>query len=66
MCDFALKFQGFDGILKIIKMAQENGKKMSNEQNGEQRWVQLASLSRDQLEDSQRCPEHLIQLAAFT
>tara|TARA_B100000795_G_scaffold255795_1_gene227738 strand:- start:932 stop:1078 length:147 start_codon:yes stop_codon:yes gene_type:complete len=48
MCDFAPKFQGFDEILKIIKMAQENGKKMSDEENGTQRWVRLASLSRDQ------------------
>jgi hypothetical protein len=60
MCDFAPKFQSFDEILKIIKMAQENGKKMNDEENGTQRWVWLASLSQDQLEDSQRCPEHLI------
>jgi hypothetical protein len=38
---------------------------MKDEENGAKRWVWLASLSQDQLEDNQRCLEHLIQLAAF-
>ena len=43
------------------KMAQ-NDEKMSQEENGLERWVLVVFRSQDELEDDQCCPKHLIQL----
>ena len=65
MCDFALAFHKFDEILKIIKIALKNGRKMNDEENGTQRRARLTAVSQKQPEENKRCPEYLIQLVAL-